>query len=148
VKKLLKVLKSRFFIGVVCFVLGFLVNRSLQNFNTHLGNKDLHDDDRIPVRPEDFDQNGPHRLAGSMLRDFDQSEDLLGDNENNAFNISPIRREDYHNVYYEIPLKNNESGENKLNVEVKDGMIHIKMDSNDKHFSSSVEQVFSIDSYL
>jgi hypothetical protein len=108
-------------------------------------NISMNEDERIPVTPEDFDHGKMLKSLKGKNTDIDREED---ESErgffSDSFNISPNRKEDDKFVYYEIPMKKNDKGENRMNVEVKGSMIHIKSDSKDGGMSSSMEQVFSI----
>lgn len=134
-----KILRSRFFIGVVCFLLGFFVNHVLTK--THFSSQLLSDkerEERIPVTPEDYDHDrlvqAFQNMQNGMLKDFDDSFEI-------DMHVSGVnRKEDDQNVYYEIPLNDKEKN-HELKVSVKDGMIEIK----EVTPNSESERQFSID---
>jgi hypothetical protein len=144
-KKIKKILNSRLVVAVLFFLFGFYINVYLNHKNT-INSVSQVNEDRIPVNPTDFDIDNMHDSFAKKMND-----EVVEDDSNlidlNAFNLTPNRKEDDLFVYYEIPLQKN-AKDNKLNIEIKDGFIHLKSDSKDKSMTSSMEQVFSIDSNL
>lgn len=136
-----KILSSKVSIAIIFFLIGYFTNLALVKFNhsysTRMGFSG--NEDRIPVTPEEFDS---HQLVGKGFVDQMQQEVDVDD-----FNLNPIRKEDDHAVYYEIPI-NKQGKNNKLKVEVKDGQIHILTNSEGEGLSAQSEQVFSIDEGL
>jgi hypothetical protein len=145
-KKIKKFLNSRLVVAVLFFLFGFYINVYLNHKNTVNSSISQINEDRVPVNPTDFDIDKMHDSFAKNLKDDIENEDSSVI-DLNAFNLTPNRKEDDLFVYYEIPLQKN-SKNNKLNIEIKDGFIHLKSDSKDKSMSSSMEQVFSIDSNL
>jgi hypothetical protein len=144
-KKIKKFLSSRLVVAVLFFLVGFYLNVYLNHKNS-VSNISQNIEDRVPVNPTDFDIDKMHDSFAKNLNDEVESEDS-NVIDLTAFNLTPNRKEDDLFVYYEIPLQKN-SKNNKLNIEIKDGFIHLKSDSKDQSMSSSMEQVFSIDSNL
>ena len=144
-KKLMKLINSKIFVAILFLMIGLFAGNHIAkngiNFKTV-----KNEDDRIPVLPNDQDAEKLaeyFRARQNPFHDSNQDDLVISD-------VGPTRREDDRFVYYDIKI--DKSGNNKLNVEVKDGYIHLKSDSNNNSegssFSSSMEQVFSIDSNL
>lgn len=133
-----KFLNSRVFIGVICFILGFMVNRYLMKeyFKEDLIRQKA-SRDQFPVNPDDFDHDkmidAMSRLQQNMMKENGLGIEIAGvdKHEDEAF------------VYYEIPLDADDLSK-KLNVTVKDGMISVS----EKTGHSESERQFSIDSGL
>jgi hypothetical protein len=140
-----KRLKSKIFYSLIIFAAGFCTHLLISKINFSYFSSHL-SDERIAVSPEEFDRD---QLHGSFEKRFgiDRLSDTDSDVPIGDFDISPLRKEDTSFVYYEIPLKN-VGGNNKLNVEIKDGYIHLNFEKKEESSSQSMEQVFSIDSNL
>ena len=98
-----------------------------------------HEEERFPINPDDFDHKS---MLESIARMNDEGGEAMiemggdiGQHEDDKF------------FYYEIPLKDPSGAEQKLNVEIKNGMIRISQDlksSGDAIIQSSTERMFSI----
>ena len=64
-----------------------------------------------------------------------------------VFDLNIKETEDSHFVYYTIPIED-DAKNTKLNVEVKDGYIHITHEAKDEGYSASSEQVFPVAPHL
>ena len=126
-------LRSKLFIGLVFFCLGFLANQILANLQVrHSEITATNPRDRFAVNPDDFDHDkmldAMNRLQQDMMKEAGPV--IAGVN----------RREDDKYVYYEIPLNARELNR-ELKVSVKDGMVSIS--ENTKNAQS--EREFSIE---
>ena len=141
-----KIFQSKFLIVVISFLLGFYFNHFLNKVNNGSYLSTNASDERIPVNPEDFDHQKMMDAASQMERDLYQN---AKDSMEDSFSLGEIKRnEDAQFVWYEIPVTGGKSGENHLNVEVKNGMIHISESIKDKNIASQSERSFSIDAGL
>lgn len=136
-----KFFNSKFFIAVIFFCLGFLVNHGLNKL--HFTQRVTHE--RFPVDINDFDHE---KIMETMLREAQSKTSRF----NGASTLGMINKnEDEKNVYYEIPL-NEDLGENhKINVEIKNGLINISekfKDNTNGNIETSSERVFSIEPNL
>lgn len=143
-KKLKKLFNSKIFIAIIFFILGISVNH-FSKIGFHF-KSDKIEDGRIPLSPNEIDDEKLAEYFRARQNPFhDRAQDDLVIED-----VGPSRREDDQFVYYDIKI--DKSSNNKLSVEVKDGLIHLKSLSNNSaqgsSFSSSMEQVFSIDSNL
>lgn len=120
-------MKIKAMIAIVFFVIGFFTHLWLESSNKV-------SDERIAVKPEDFDRD----MFSGKTQFLDNSASV-----EKAFDLNIKESEDEHFIYYILPIENN-SINSKLNVEVKDGYIHITHEQKDEGFSSSSEQVFPI----
>lgn len=108
------------------------------------------DQERFPVDPNDFDH---HRMLDTISKMQQRQEEQEGDDSymgsSGAGEVG--QREDENFVYYEIPTRVTDGLSHKLNVQVKNGMIHIVEDTKDDKGGSvqmSSERMFSIDPSL
>ena len=136
-----RILNIKIFIAVSFFCIGFLTNHLLVKYKmTHLMTENKVD--RFPINPSDFDHSKMLETIERMNEDEENSMMAMG-------NIGEInQREDDKFYYYEIPLKNINGANQKLNVEIKNGMIRISEDlktSGTRSIQSSSERLFSID---
>lgn len=137
-----KFLTSRLSIGMICFILGFLIH--LLYTKTEFHKQVLSDserDERIPVTPEEFSPEKMMEAFSSMDRDMAEMQRSLEEDFNTGIKITGVeRKEDDKFVYYEIPLKASERN-HELKVTVKEGMISIR----ELTPNSESERQFSID---
>ncbi len=124
----MKIFKSKLSIAFIFFVLGFFTHLYLVNKNIS--------EDRVQVTPEEFDR----------LHESSGAQDVFGVIDEKHFDIGPTKREDNEYVYYEFSFDKKLKNEYKINI--KDGHIHLKIESSESGFHSSSEQVFPIDSSL
>ncbi len=122
-------MKSKIIIAISCFFIGFFTHLVLSKLNLSIEHSD-----RVEVKPEEFDRD----MFNGGKPFLESSEDI-----EKAFDLNIQESEDANFVYYAIPIEND--GKNsKLNVEVKEGYIHIIHEAKDEGFSASSEQVFPI----
>jgi len=142
-----RLLNPKFLIAVCFFCLGFLTNHLLVKFSPP---KNLaRHEERIPIDPNDFDQKSMLDTIARMQQGMqnDMQEDMM----DMSGGIGVDQREDDKFVYYDIPLKGSDGNNHKLNVEIKDGMVRIKEDTDSQqsgHVQMSSERMFSIDPNL
>jgi hypothetical protein len=122
-------MKSKIIIATLFFFIGFFTHLTLSKFNLTIEHSD-----RVEVKPEEFDRDMLH--GGRPF--LDSSEEI-----EQAFDLNIKETEDRDYVYYAIPIES-EGKNSKLNVEVKDGYIHITHEAKDEGFSASSEQVFPV----
>lgn len=144
--------KTNIFIAVIFFCLGFLTNHLLVKFVHNPTVVTGAATDRFPVDPDDFDQS---KMLDTIQRMQKETEQGFGDIErelNQAGNVgigAIGKREDDKFFYYEIPLKNQDGSQNKMNVEIKDGMVRItedtKHEGSNSAMQSSSERIFPLD---
>jgi len=125
-------MKSKIIIALVFFFIGFFSHLALTKYNS-----DEHSD-RIAVKPEEFDRD----MFNGARPFLDSSESI-----EKAFDLNIKETEDSHFVYYTIPIED-DAKNTKLNVEVKDGYIHITHEAKDEGYSASSEQVFPVAPHL
>lgn len=126
-------MKSKITIAILFFFIGFFTHLALSNYNSTNEHSD-----RVAVKPEEFDRD----MFNGAKPFLDSAESV-----EKAFDLNIKESEDSHFVYYTIPI-DSEGKNSKLNVEVKDGYIHITHESSDVGFSASSEQVFPIAPHL
>lgn len=124
----MKIFKSKLVIAFIFFLLGFFTHLYLVNKNIS--------DDRVQVTPEEFDR----------LHEPNKTQDVFGLIDEKHFDIGPLKREDSDFVYYEFSF--DKKLKNEYKIDIKDGYIHLKIESSEPGFQSSSEQVFPIDSNL
>lgn len=131
---------TKFFIAVLFFCVGFLTNHFLVKFKSPALMTAAHEEEeRFPINPADFDHKS---MLESIARMNDEGGEAMIEMGGEI-----AQREDDKFFYYEIPLKDPSGAEQKLNVEIKNGMIKISQDlksSGDTMIQSSSERMFSI----
>lgn len=139
-----RIFNTKVFIAIIFFCIGFLTNHLLVKYKTNtvvVENKE----ERFPINPSDFDHRSMIESIERMNEEEDGSMMAMG-------NMGEVtHREDDKFSYYEIPLKNINGANQKMNVEIKDGMIKISEDiktSGNTSIQSTSERMFSIDPSL
>ena len=139
-----RIFNTKFFIAVIFFCVGFLTNHVLVKYKANPVIAE-NGEERFPINPSDFDHRSMFETIERMNEKDEGSMMAMG-------NMGEINhREDDRFSYYEIPLKKVNGANQKMNVEIKDGMIRISEDvktSGETSIQSSSERMFSIDPAL